>query len=393
MSQQTMVIPFDGQEIGQGFNSKTRENVGTGLSVANISEDKVADGQDVDTFFQIITDQESLMKSLGISASVDGRYMLLSGGAKMSFAEDHAVNSFSSFIAGRCLVMNAQRHGHSFKLTDDASALVRAGNVDDFKTAFGDMFVRSLNTGGEFLVVARITSISEDHQRTLTTSLHGEYNGLATGIEFSTAFKDAMTDTKNHTEVTVWMHQRGGIGAQAAFTGPEATEILARLKTFPETVHQHPIGYEAELANYNTIPIPIPTEEERQDRAIVLADCVQQKIGFLRVLSDLDLALSLEGSTLFDGLPSNDDLIRMKGQYRTALNALISHAIRVSTGRMDPPQTFVANPAPPAVSFKKKLFVPPHDQVHVPDGLPLTEDQRLRLMAKTKETDQTLFSS
>jgi hypothetical protein len=39
---QVIVIPFDGQEIGQGYNSETRENVGTGLIVTDVSEDPAA---------------------------------------------------------------------------------------------------------------------------------------------------------------------------------------------------------------------------------------------------------------------------------------------------------------------------------------------------------------
>jgi hypothetical protein len=371
---QTMVIPFDGQEIGQGFNSQTRESLGTGLDVADMSEDKVADGQDVTTSFQTVSDQDSLLEALGVSASVDARYMLFSADAKMSFAQSHAVNSFSSYIAGRCLVMNSKRHGHGFKLKPDADAVLhKPDGMDEFKTAFGDMFVRSLNTGGEFLVVARITSISEEHQRTLAASLHGEYNGFVTGVSFSAALTTAMSETNNHTEVTVWMRQRGGQEAQAAFTGPDATKILERLHDFPTFAHQHPIGYEAELASYNTIPIPIPTPEEREDQALVLADCHQQKIGFLAALSDLDLASSDDTSMLFDDLPSRDELNRMKGQYRTTLNALMSHAISVSTGHMDPPQTFVANPAPPAINFKKKPFAPPH-LIQVPDVRGLSID-------------------
>jgi len=372
---QVIVIPFAGQEIGQGFNSATRESIGTALAVQNISEDPNADGQQVTTSFQMVTDQESLLEALGVSASVDARIGLFSGGAKMDFAESHAVNSFSSFIAGRCLVSNAQRRGHGFALMPDAAALVTSQRMDEFKTAFGDMFVRSLNTGGEFLVVARITSVSEDHQRKLTASLHGAYTGIINNVDFSASLSSAMQETSNRTEVTVWMQQSGGIGAQASFTGPDATKILQRLSEFPGFVHQHPVGYEAELANYNTIPIPVPTPEEREDRELVLADCAAQKIGFLRALSDIDFAISDEGAPLFDNLPSRDDLTRMKGQYRTALNGLIVHAIRVSTGRMDPPQLFVASPPPPAISFKKKPFAPPpQGPVKVPDFRGLTWD-------------------
>jgi len=353
---QVIVIPYDGQEIGQGYNTETRESLGTGLIVANIAEDPAASGQQVTTIFESVTSQEGLMESLGISASADVRYGLFSGGAKFDFAQEHAVNSFSSFIAGRCNVQNAVRHGHGFSLTSDASALVTALRMADFKTAFGDMFVRSLKTGGEFDVVARITSVSEEHQSGLSASLHAEYNGLVASGSFEASFNQAMKETDNRTEVTVFMSQAGGIGGQASFTGPDATKILQRLSDFPGSVHDHPVGFEVELATYDTIPLPVPPPEEQEDRKLVLEDCFNQKMGFLKALSDLNLLLSENASLFFDNLPPQADLLKFQGEYRTALNGLMAHAIKVSTGKMDPPQMFVANPAPTPLNFKKKPF-------------------------------------
>jgi hypothetical protein len=353
---QVIVIPFDGQEIGQGFNSDTRESIGTGLIVDNVSEDPSADGQTVSTQFESIATQDDLMEALGMSTSVDARYALFSGGAKVSFAESHAVNSFSSYVAGRCQVQNAIRHGHGFHLTPEAQALLTAERMDEFRTAFGDMFVRSLKTGGEFYVVARITSVSEDHQETLAASLNGAYNGLVTSVEFQANFNKAMQETSNRTEVTVWMNQAGGLGQQNSFTGPDAVKILDRLSQFPQSAHDHAAGYETELAAYDTIPIPIPTLEERDDRNLVLSDCANQKMGFLKALADLELAIGDNGNVLFENLPSRDALGAMEAAYRTALSALMAHAIKVSTGEMDPPQMFVANPIPPAINFTKKAF-------------------------------------
>ena len=93
-------------------------------------------------------------------------------------------------------------------------------------------------------------------------------------------------------------------------------------------------------------------------------------MGFLKALSDLDFALSDDADKFFDNLPPQSELQQMQGKYRTALNALMSHAIAVSTGKMNPPQEFVANPAPPPLSFKKKPFVsvpPPPPMVTVPN--------------------------
>ena len=353
---QIIRTPFDDHEIGQGFNIDSRERVGTALSVASISEDPHVDGQVVRTSFQSVTTQESLMEALGISASVDARYGLFSGDAKLNFAQSHAVNSFSSFVAGRCEVHNATRHGHGFAVAEDAKPLL--GDPKQFKASFGDMFVRSLKSGGEFYVVARVTSASEEHQSNVAASLQAEYNGLVAAGTFKTSFETATRETRGQTEVVVFMSQSGGIGSQASFTGPDAAKVLERLSQFPQFVHEHPVGYEAELATYDTIPIPIPTPEETQDRDIVLVDCLTQKMRFLKALSDLQFAQGPDGSVFFEDLPPAADLGIIETEYRQALNGLMAHAIRVATGRMNPPQLFVANPKPPPVVFKKRAIAP-----------------------------------
>lgn len=356
---QTLPIAYNGQEIGQGYNSQTRENLGTALTMTDVSEDPSASGQEVTTLFTSVNSQESLMQSLGISSSLDVRYGLFSGGAKFDFAQSHAVNSFSSMIAGRSQVLNAIRHGHGFKPTDTAAQLSAAGRMDDFRAAFGDMFVRSMKTGGELNIVARITSVSEEHQTKLAAALHAEYNGLAASGTFKAALDLANKETDSRTEVTVFVHQAGGIGGEQSFTGPDAVKISQRLSDFPSFVHDHPVGYEVEVATYNTIPLLGPTAEEAADLQLVLQDCFNQKMGFLKALSDLDFALSEDASKYFDNLPSPAELTQRQVQYRSALNALMAHAIALSTGKITPPQEFIANPPPPPLTFRKKPFAPP----------------------------------
>jgi hypothetical protein len=294
------------------------------------------------------------MKSLGISASTDVRYGLFSGDAKLDFAESNSVNSYSSFIAGRCVVQNATKHGHGFQLTQAADAIVNSGDSKAFKTAFGDMFVRSLKTGGEFCVVARVTSVSEEHQSELSSSLHAAYNGFTAGGDIQAKFNTAMKETNNRTEISVKTSQAGGIGGQASFTGPDAIKILERLSQFPQFAHDHSVGYEAELATYDTIPIPVPSPEENEDRNIVLADCLSQKQTFLKALADLEFVQGPNGPSFFDNLPTEAELAQFETQYRRTLNALMAHAIQVATGKMSPPQTFVAVPPPPPINFKKR---------------------------------------
>ncbi len=354
-SRQVIVVPFSGQLIGQGYNTETGENVGTALLVDSVFEDTSTDAQVASTIFESVESQDSLNESLGMSLSADVRVGLFAGGAKVAYAEQHAVNSSSSYVAGRSVVQNAIRHGKGFRLTPEAQRLIDAGDTAGFKKAFGDRFVRSLNTGGEFCIVARVTSTNAEQQSKVSSALQGEYNGILSAGSFARAFDQATVETNGKTEVSVKMLQSGGQGAQLAFTGPQAASVIVRLQELPTFVHQHASGLEAELATYDTIPIPVKTEEELADRSLVLNDCAAQKTLFLKAISDLQLVLDDNGKLLFDDLPPKDQLVEVLGAYRTALNALMAHAIRVSTGAMNPPQMFVAAPPPPPLTFKKAL--------------------------------------
>jgi hypothetical protein len=117
MPQQIIKIPFSGQLIGQGYNSDTGESVGTALEVDSVFEDTSADAQSAATTFELVSTQDTLLESLGVSASVAGRVGLFSGGAKMSFTEEHSINSSSTYVAGLSFIQNAIRHGKGFRLT------------------------------------------------------------------------------------------------------------------------------------------------------------------------------------------------------------------------------------------------------------------------------------
>src|SRR5664280_3389449 len=99
---QVIVVPFDGQEIGQGFNSETRESIGTGLMFDAVSEDPAADGQNVSTQFESISTQDNLMEALGMSTSVDARYALFSG--CLLYTSDAADEEDSVDLGGRRII-------------------------------------------------------------------------------------------------------------------------------------------------------------------------------------------------------------------------------------------------------------------------------------------------
>src|SRR5262245_34245087 len=170
-------ILFNGEEIGMGFNSESGLAVGTALEGFTVDSDPVSPGGEVFATVTIVETHESLMDCMGLSFEAQGRYGFLSGGAKVNYAESSSFNSTSTFLVAKCVVRNALRRGRGFRVIEDpAKQLLDSLRFEEFKTAFGDSFVRGLQTGGEFYTVIRITSFSTTTQSKLAAALHAEYN-------------------------------------------------------------------------------------------------------------------------------------------------------------------------------------------------------------------------
>jgi hypothetical protein len=339
--QQRIIVPFEGHIIGQGVNSDTCERVGTGLKAGSEGEDQQADGQNATFKFQVITDQQSLESALNISADVEARYALLSGGAKFGFAEKNAVNSSSTYVLASCVCYNSLRSGRDFTPTDNAAALLKTGDQNAFKTAFGDRFCEALHTGGEFQALVRVTSSNTAHQSDISASLHGELNGLAASGSFKAAFDLAQKDTAAHTEVDIEIFQVGGQGAQIKMPGADADKIRDIMNGFASVAHDHPQAFEAELVTYDTLALPGPSAMEQEDRRKVLEDCQTRKQKYWSAISQLDFLQTDDAQKIFADLPGNSALENLENEFRRVLGDLMTYARGVSAG------TIPANPFVP----------------------------------------------
>jgi hypothetical protein len=335
--QQIRRIEFNDEEIGMGFNSESGLAVGTALESFTIPEAVVASGQEVLASITIINSHEELMESLGMSFEASGRYGFFSGSAKANFSESSNYNSTSTFLVARCVVQNPLTRGRNFKVSATAQALLDTNRSADFKRAFGDSFVRGLQTGGEFYAVIRITSVSSSKQSELTTELHAEFNGLAASGSFSGKFETANKESSTKSEFSATMFQRAGSGAQISPT-VEISEVIARYKNFPEIAKASSFAYETEIATYDTIPLSMPTLEEQEDFLFALRDAREQKLHYIQARNDLEFAL--RNPTFFENLPPTEVLNNAVSVYSKLINAVMDHAIRLSRGQMQPPKVF-----------------------------------------------------
>lgn len=367
-------MPYRGNmSFGRGVNTLTGEVLGLALQCDAPVATAGVDGQESIVDVQMINSHEQLMKSMGLSVEASGRYGLFSAEGKFGLAEKSSYNSQSSFIVASCRVQNAFLQVNHANLLPEAAQMLKDNRPDVFKTTYGDSFVRGLLTGGEFFAVVQITSTDEETQKSLAASLHAECQGLVASGSFSMAFNQESSSKKSKTEVAINFYQRAGQDEQLAFT-KNADEVLARLKAFPSIARAHPIGYEAEVANYNTLALPMPNFVEIENREFALQDCARLRLKYLTIRNDIEFART--NPVFFDNLPTDQTLQEMQNKYEMAINFLMRHASRIAGGTMEPkifvPAEYDANLAElPLVNLTRKAATA---YVSVPDlrGLSVT---------------------
>jgi hypothetical protein len=330
-------ILFNNEEIGMGFNSESGLAVGTALEGFSVQENPTAPGQQGGGTITIVNSHEELQRSLGMAFEAQGRYGIYSASLKAQFSEQTNFNSTSTFLLARAVISNSLRRGKNFRVTPAAQALLDSNRFTEFKTAFGDSFVRGLQTGGEFYAVVRITSVSTSKQTELAAALHAEANGLIAAGSFSAKFTEAQSSSSTRSEYTATMYQKAGSGAQMSPTVTIA-EVLERYKKFPEIVAVAPAAYETEVATYDTLPLPVPTPEEQEAFLLALADVREKKLRYIQIRNDLEFAK--QNPSFYEGLPSEDVLVSAITGYTKLINASLQHAIQLSRGGMVPPRLF-----------------------------------------------------
>ncbi|PAZ11590.1 hypothetical protein CLM62_34710, partial [Streptomyces sp. SA15] len=230
-------IIFNDEEIGMGFNSGTGQAIGSALEGFTVREDTL--GGEVRSSITIVSSHDELMENLGMGFEAQGRYGFFSGTAKAKFSEKTNFNSTSTFLIAQVVVENPLRRGKGFKVTAEAKALLDANRHEEFIRAFGDSFVRGLQTGGEFYAVVRITSVSTSTQSELAASLQAEFNGLVAAGSFKAEFTKANQSASTKSEFTATMFQNAGTGAELSPVASIA-DVLERFKRFPEFVKTSP---------------------------------------------------------------------------------------------------------------------------------------------------------
>ncbi|MGW7200836.1 hypothetical protein [Streptomyces chryseus] len=377
-------ILFNDEEIGMGFNSESGLAIGTALHDFTVQENPAATGQEVTASIVIVNSHEELMDSMGMSFAGHGRYGFVSASAKAKYSESSSFNSTSTFLVARCTVENPMRRGKNFKVTAVAQALLDSLRFEEFKTAFGDSFVRGLQTGGEFYSIIRITSMSASKQSELALTLQAEANGLVASGGFEAAFTQANSSASTRSEYSASMYQKAGTGAQISPT-VEIGEVIDRFKRFPQIASNSAAAYETEVATYNTLPLPVPTIEEQESFLLALSDAREKKHRYVQTRNDLDFAV--RNPAFFEALPPTDVLQSASSAYTKLINAVMDHAIRLSRGQITPTRLFDPTVLTPPLTEPAPIPLRRASQP-IPTGARILQFQSLKCLASLESEDE-----
>lgn len=101
----------------------------------------------------------------------------------------------------------------------DAQDLIADGKRELFRTRYGDLFIRGVQTGGEYVAVLSIISKTEDKQRRLGPALKASFDGLVASGSVGVAISSEVAELRSQCEIRTSVYQRGGSGEQVSFTG------------------------------------------------------------------------------------------------------------------------------------------------------------------------------
>jgi hypothetical protein len=304
---------------GLGFNSLTGKIRGDALVPGQAKEIKGVEGQTIRYYLSKVESVEELHTQLGLSAEVNAQFGLFGASAKFDFAQTSSFNSYSVFMVARVEVINAFRQLDGPRLDPPAEALLKpGGDQDRFAEQFGDSFIISMQTGGEFCAVMEFRTTSKSDQQSISASLEGSY-GLAFDADVS--FSHKMRSVAEHRFMKVSMYQAGGTDTT---TTNNIEQALAKIKTFAASVETKPVPYSALIIDYRTLDLPAPpTWVDVETARAVLLQFARHRQALLTMLNDIDYVRENNDQFVDPDIPA---LNAAAAAIATRLNELTANA-------------------------------------------------------------------
>jgi hypothetical protein len=235
---QMVVLPYlDGMDFGKGFDVLTGARLGTAVDPGQIT--RPTHGQIVDFQLTRVDSQEDVFKAIGIDVAASGHYSFFSAEATFKFANELKMSRQSTHLLTRITVTNTADSCNPSKLTPEALKLKDANNFKGFRNQYGDGYVSTMLTGGEYFALYSIFSESLDIQESAHASLKFDFNaGLAGGAGVNVAISEKTKDLLSRCTLDIRTHQRGGDG-EGSGPATDLQEIMMKIKGFPKEIERN----------------------------------------------------------------------------------------------------------------------------------------------------------
>jgi hypothetical protein len=183
--------------------------------------------------------------------------------ARVSFVGSLNLHRYYTYLLVHCTVENATTLLESYEVDDDVKAYVGTGspNMNDYYDKWGDTFVASYVSGGEFIGLVEFQTESDEAQATLAAQIN------AVGGSWSAAsdFQAQIEKLSQTTETSVTVYTNGSAGPV-----PSVDQMVTAARSFPDQVNPDkggkPMLYSIVVMDYDAA-LPVGTHGPSLDRA------------------------------------------------------------------------------------------------------------------------------
>ena len=248
-----------GAVLGIGYESLVDSLRGSCVEFESSPQDNPG-AQVQDYVVREVTDDSQLSEVLGLSASASYSALFGTAEGKAKFAKNVKVSQYSNTFAVRMSVRNSANTIVRPRLRSEMAALAKK-SLHDFRLRCGNLFIQSIQTGGELNGFVRVETSDLSMQRTISASFKLDSAKLDVEATADAELKRALKYARKEAKI----FQAGG-SSEAALT---VEELVAKVRGFAEAVAKQPVTYAVYLADYRTVDgFPSDSDLSASDRAL-----------------------------------------------------------------------------------------------------------------------------
>jgi hypothetical protein len=312
---QSLNMPFlTGMIYGRGVDVLTGAQLGIAVDPGPVA--RQSGGLNVSFRITRVDSQEELLHAIGVDVETSAHFSLFSSEGIFGFINQLTMSRQSTHLLVRVVATYPAETLTHPRYTDEALALLKTVTPDQFRARFGDGFVSSMQTGGEYFALFSILSESLDIQQCACASLKADFENSLTVFFAPGGFSQQTRDLLSNCVVRILTYQQGG-GADGSSPASDPEKILQRISEFPKLVEQNPVVHTVWLTGYATLAQWDPPAIGARLQA--LKDYIRARL-FLREKRD-DVAEQLAHSEVFVEGPPVSVLNRWLQYLNDEINA------------------------------------------------------------------------